>query len=78
MSNLDPIQEFPDEEDDDADSYVHDSSSMSESELSENLSLSDFTIKRQDSDKENKTVDSDVTIKRQNSENTDSDESEDS
>lgn len=78
MSNLDPIQEFPDEEDDDADSYAHDCSSMSESELSENLSLSDFTIKRRDSDKENKTDASDVTIKRQNSENTESDDSEDS
>lgn len=81
MSNLDPIQEFPDEEDDDADSYAHDCSSMSGSELSENLSLSDFTLKRQDSDKENKTDDiteNAVIIKRQNSENTESDESEDS
>lgn len=53
MSNLDPIQESPDE-DDDADSYAHECSSLSDSELSENISFSDFTFKRQDSEKENK------------------------
>lgn len=53
MSNLDPIQESPDE-DDDADSYVHECSSLSDSELSENLSISDFSFRRQYSDKENK------------------------
>ena len=49
MSNLDPIQESPDE-DDDADSYAHDCSSLSDSELSESLSFTDFNFKSKDSE----------------------------
>ena len=56
MSNLDPIQESPDEDDyvddDDNDSYTHDSSSLSESEPnSENVSICEADIsKKEDSE----------------------------
>ncbi|XP_071147630.1 uncharacterized protein [Mytilus edulis] len=56
MSNLDPIQESPDEDayaDDDTDSYAHDCSSLSDSEMSENISFTDFSIKRHDIEQEN-------------------------
>lgn len=59
MSNLDPIQESPDEDEpaeDDGDSYTHDSSSLSDSDLSESLSFTDFSIKSEDNEKENVTV----------------------
>jgi len=48
MSNLDPIQESPDEDDyiddEDAESYAHDSSSVSESDNSENSSLNEAVV----------------------------------